>query len=201
MEKRTKIFFDMEFTKLSLDTKIISIGLVDEKHTKVFYAEFTDHGFVLDENDEQTKWMQENVMDNLLLKNKETFFDSKLVNDVELVYVKNTADKVSTLLLEWLQEFGEVEMWSDCLSYDWVLFNSLFGKTALDLPKFIYYIPFDLCTVFKLKGIDPDISREEFCNVTEEVKHSKHNALYDALVIRSCYHKVMGITEEVKESI
>ena len=46
-------------------------------------------------------------------------------------------------------------------------------------------MPFDLCTLFKAKGIDPDISREEFSNMKENSQ--KHNALWDAKVIKRCF--------------
>jgi hypothetical protein len=93
-----------------------------------------------------------------------------------------------------LEQFEQVEMWSDCLSYDWVLFNQIFGH-AFDIPKNVYYIPFDICTLFKLKGIDPDINREKFgCGeVYEEMK--KHNALWDAQVIKMCYDKLKTIQD------
>lgn len=81
----------------------------------------------------------------------------------------------------------QVEMWSDCLAYDWVLFCQLFCG-AFDIPDNVYYIPFDICTMFKLKGIDPDINREEFAGVADAKE--KHNALHDAEVIRSCYWKL-----------
>jgi len=80
-------------------------------------------------------------------------------------------------------------MWSDCLSYDWVLFNQLWGH-AFSIPKNIYYIPFDICTLFKVKGIDPDINRERFLEWPDS--EQKHNALWDARVIKACYEKLMN---------
>jgi hypothetical protein len=93
-------------------------------------------------------------------------------------------------------------MWSDCLAYDWVLFNNIFGQ-AFDIPQNVYYIPFDICTLFKLKDIDPDINRELFAfgepqtfvnnNVKfEGEKILKHNALWDAKVIKYCYEKLIS---------
>jgi hypothetical protein len=79
-------------------------------------------------------------------------------------------------------------MWSDCLAYDWVLFCQLWGG-AFGVPKNIYYIPFDICTLFKEKGIDPDINREEFAGLVAG-EHDKHNALWDAKVIKKCYEKL-----------
>ena len=90
---------------------------------------------------------------------------------------------------DWLGHFKKVEIWSDCLAYDWVLFNNLFGH-AFNIPENVYYIPFDLCTLFKTKGIDPDINREEFAGMTEGAE--KHNALWDAKVIKACVEKLLN---------
>jgi hypothetical protein len=67
-----------------------------------------------------------------------------------------------------------------------VLFNQLYGH-AFNIPKNVYYIPFDICTLMKIKGVDPDINREEFAGVNG----SKHNALHDAKVIKACYEKLI----------
>ena len=95
------------------------------------------------------------------------------------------------LLQKWLEQFGEVEIWSDCLSYDWVLFNQIFGH-AFNIPKNVYYIPFDICTLFYVKGIDADVSRETFAEMSEGSQ--KHNALWDAKVIRQCFVKLQGVS-------
>jgi hypothetical protein len=113
--------------------------------------------------------------------------------------MKSTINSVKKHLEKWLSQFEQVEMWSDCLSYDWVLFNQIFGH-AFTIPKNVYYIPFDICTLFKVKGIDPDISREEFVGSMIEVNDSrncgvgaKHNALWDAYIIRECYTKLINL--------
>ncbi len=115
---------------------------------------------------------------------------------------------IKKYLVHWLCQFEEIEMYSDCLSYDWVLFNNIFG-TAFDIPKNIYYIPFDLCTSLKENNIDPDISREGFCieNYTRLTKKecivnltNKHNALHDAEVIKTCYEILEKMKEEKNAS-
>jgi hypothetical protein len=55
----------------------------------------------------------------------------------------------------------------------------------------VYYIPFDLATLLKMKGVDPDISREEFAQAPPN--GPKHNALWDARVIKACYWNAMGM--------
>jgi len=174
---RTKIFFDTEFTGLHQNTTLISIGLISECG-KTFYAELTDY-----DKSQIDDWLQENVINNLLVKENSTvgldYPDTRIVI--------GTMNSIKTYLTEWLSQFEEVEMWSDCLSYDWVLFNQIFGH-AFNIPKNVYYIPFDICTMMKLKGVNPDVSREEF--VENSVKGKKHNALYDAKIIKACYEKL-----------
>ena len=83
------------------------------------------------------------------------------------------------------------------MSYDWVLFNNIYGG-ALNIPEYIYYIPYDICTFMKLVGVDPDVSREEFALVddgvvVDSVEGRKHNSLFDAKIIKKCFEKLSRI--------
>jgi len=49
----------------------------------------------------------------------------------------------------WLCRYKDIEVWSDYLAYDWVLFCDIFGH-AFKVPKQVYYIPFDICTLMKV---------------------------------------------------
>jgi len=182
MSNPTKIFFDTEFSGLHQKTTLISIGLISECG-KTFYAELTDY-----DKSQIDDWLQENVIANL----------QHDPSDDEFVHIHNgnvfcTGDssKIKTELIAWFAQFESVEMWSDCLSYDWVLFNQIFGH-AFSIPQHVFYIPFDICTLFWAKGIDPDVNREEFSNMKEGSQ--KHNALWDAKVIRECFVKLQGLS-------
>lgn len=168
-----KVFFDTEFTGLHQKTTLISIGMVSEDG-KTFYAEFTDY-----DKKQIDEWLQTNVINNLArsLGTLHQMADSTSYGKTHVI-VRD--------LERWLKQWDTVEMWSDCLSYDWVLFNQLWGH-AFNIPKNVYYIPFDICTLFKVKGIDTDINREEFVGTTGV----KHNALHDAMVIKLCFEKLM----------
>ena len=167
---------DTEFTGLHQETTLISLGIVSEDSRR-FYAEFTDYN-----NNQIDSWLKENVIDKLLLT---PHGNSKYISEkCNYTEVRGNTDEVIEELTRWLGQFENIEIWSDCLSYDWVLFNQIFGH-AFNIPKNIYYIPFDICTMFKLKGIDPDISREKF--IKNSIEGNKHNALYDAKVIKACY--------------
>ena len=182
--KKTKIFFDTEFSGLHQKTSLISIGLISECG-RTFYAEFTDY-----DKSQIDEWIQQNVIDNLYLTPQE--------NNANLKQWTLLGDKkvIKEALTMWLSQFDSVEIWSDCLSYDWVLFNDIFGH-AFNIPKNVYYIPFDICTLFYAKGIDADIFRESFSEMTENSK--KHNALWDAKVIRECFIKLEKDQTKQKE--
>lgn len=198
MEK-TKIFFDTEFTGLHQGTTLVSIGLVSECG-KYFYAELNDY----DQN-QIDDWLRENVIKNLTYNGqRESFFDFIPSTGNACGYCNTETLRIN--LTDWLCQFGEVEIWSDCLSYDWVLFNQIFGH-ASNIPKNVYYIPFDICTSFKENGIDPDVNREKFAAMAfsesgeplffkpngDMISAKKHNALWDAIVIKMCYNKIQNL--------
>lgn len=177
-----KIFFDLEMTGLHQSTTPISIGLVSEDG-RVFYAEFCDF-----EPKQVNEWITENVMAHLRFANGYSWYPAL---DLEHFEMKGSRGEVGNALKQWFAQFESVEMWGDVLPYDWVLFCELFDApidTAERLPRNIYYIPFDIATLMKAKGVDPDISREEYTGIDGQ----KHNALHDAKIIKACYLKLSG---------
>lgn len=172
-----KVFFDTEFTSLRPDTTLMSIGLVSDDN-KEFYAELTDY----DENQVED-WVREHVIGNFMFNDFDPF-----VNELgSVTLVKGNTGEVERQLTAWLSQYDNVKLWSDCCHYDMVLFQGIFGG-AFSVPEHVLYIPFDICTVMEMVGIDPDISREAF--IDEPIEGIKHNALYDAKVIRACYDKL-----------
>lgn len=173
-----KIFFDTEFTGLHKNTTLVSIGLVSD-NGNTFYAECND--FDAKQIDE---WITENVIANLRFANGYSWCPALEDEHFEM---KGTRDEVGNALREWLSQFyrNGCELWSDCLAYDWVLFCDLFGG-AMNIPKEVYYIPFDIATLMKSKDVDPDTNREEYAGI----EGKKHNALHDAKVIKACYEKL-----------
>lgn len=173
-----RIFFDTEFTGLHQNTTLVSIGCVAEDGD-TFYAELTDY-----DRSQVNEWIQTNVIDHLTLLERMVAATDKHMT------VSGNKATVRHYLQKWLEEQSSkdgqpLEMWSDCLAYDWVLFCDLFGD-AFRIPGCVYYIPFDLSTLLKVKGIDPDIIREQYAEMPEG---DKHFALWDAKVIKACYEK------------
>ena len=178
---RTKIFYDAEFTGLHQATSLISIALcADDGRT--FYAEFSDF------NREQCDdWIKQHVLTLTRWandSNSDPFL--RLEDNVQLCYGDTHAVKVA--LLDWLSSYDAIEIWADCIAWDWVLFCQLFGG-ALMLPKQIFYMPFDLVTLFHCKGLDADTSRLEFVLEQGAVLDNQqcHNALFDAQVTQLCH--------------
>ena len=164
-----KVFFDTEFTGLHQGTTLISFGAVADSGEEIYF-EMKDYS-----REQLDDWLRDNVIANLVGAPVPQFD-----TPTAAAHLKN-----------WLSQFEHVEMWSDCLAYDWVLFNQLFGG-AFSIPKNVFYIPFDICTLFKMRGIDPDINREAFANMSG----SKHNALWDAQIIKACYERLTSIEME-----
>lgn len=179
----TQIFFDAEFTGLHQNTSLISLALISsDGHS--FYAEFTDY-----DTNQVDAWLMENVVKHLHFLNIPPVLEKAPIVDPALkveIAICGITETITWALRTWLTQFDQIEMWGDCLAYDWVLFCQLFGGGAECLPRNVYYIPFDLATLFKIYGIDPDVSRRDFAGLAG----TKHDALDDARTIEACYKKV-----------
>ena len=197
---RTKLFLDTEFTGLHQATTLISLGIISECG-KTFYAEFTDY-----DRTQLNDWLEENIIPNTWVAVHEPITSmGEVVGDSRWadVHVFGSSDYIKPFLEKWLSQFEKIVIWSDCLAYDWVLFNQIWGH-AFSIPENVYYIAMDICTLFEMNDIDPDISREEYSEIDMLLKHSlvtnfkrldvnglrKHNALWDAFIIRECYKKL-----------
>lgn len=178
---RTKIFMDTEFTGLHKNTTLISIGLIDE-NGKGFYAELHDY-----DHRQVDEWIKDNVISNLHLPNSSTDYSIGVDNPI---MVRGGSIHVMEQLQIWLEKYEIVEIWGDCLAYDWVLFCELFGG-AMTIPGNVFYIPFDLSTLFRLKDIDPDVNRNEFGGL----EGNQHNAFSDAKAIKACFEKLMEVEQ------
>ncbi len=196
----TRIFLDFEFTGLHQETTPISLGIISDCE-KTFYAEFSDY-----KRRQVDHWIEENVIKKLRFpqpfgEKAEHYIASRaknnpVGNDIYAGYSVELYGNKSDIRKElerWLKQFDRVEVWGDCLAYDWMLFCQIFGH-AFNIPKNVYYIPFDLCTLLKSRGVDPDINREDFARGGEywytEDQIQKHNALWDAKVIKACVDRI-----------
>lgn len=204
------VFFDTEFTELSKNGELISIGLIGYDETKriykTFYAEFTDYN-----KEGLSDFVKDNVLPNLFTKDKEftRSLGIKLIDNFVLpTFRYGSKGYIKESLIEWLQEFNDdIYLVSDVAHYDMVLFIDLFG-TAFDLPKMIcpavYDINNDIMRFYHCNLKDAfDKTREEIVEenidkVDDNIrsiyrlldKEYKHNSLFDAIVIYTIYMSI-----------
>ncbi len=179
----TNIYFDTEFTGLHQHTTLISIGCVSQGGAEI-YCEFTDYN-----KDQVNDWIEKNVIANLTLEPPGK--SNVSVGGPYSWFCGNTA-YIRTELDKWLSQFENVQMVSDCLAYDWVLFCQIWGH-AFSVPANISPAPRDinqeLADFLEISERAAfNINREEFAEI--DGGSQKHNALWDARVIRACYEKI-----------
>lgn len=195
------LYFDTEFTGLVPGTTLISLGIVSETGDK-FYAEFTDYDESLCDD-----WIKENVIKNLLFsRHSNTGYVEESENYKEH-RVSGSTDFIRKCLLEFMNNVRNgkrVQFVSDVCHYDFYLLqNQVFGG-AFKMPDYINPVCYDICqdiNEWSCMGVGNnfnvtrnmrnafDISREKLaeCALLELPKGTKHNALYDAEVIKLLY--------------
>lgn len=197
-------FFDTEFTGLRKDTTLISIGIVSDTGDR-FYAELTDYNESMCD-----EWIEKNVLDHLILSGNADLEESMAADNKTTTVIGSKAD-VRRELMEWLEmdvnfdsDYAAVFV-SDVSHYDMVLLIDLLVGNAKMLPKFItpacHDINQDIATMLDISEKAAfDISREQL--LTDRgialPKGQKHNALYDAEVIKAIYDDfyVWGVIKE-----
>lgn len=178
------LYYDSEFTGLHQNSTLISLAFQADDG-QAFYAEFNDY------NREQCDdWIKKNVLNHTHWLQK-TEAKTGCWEEGVITYSYGDSTHNRQTLTRWLAQYSEIEIWADCLAWDWVLFCQLFGG-AFEIPKQIHYMPFDLVTLFKIKGLNPDTNRDEFADLTNNVSQQgqRHNALHDARLVQACYHKL-----------
>jgi len=104
-----KIFFDFEFTGLTMKTTPISLGMITEDGHK-FYAEFTDY-----DKDQCDEWINDNVISKLLYNDDILYFEND--KDNKKIVIKNDKKSISESVHQWLKQFKDIEFWGDCVAY------------------------------------------------------------------------------------
>ena len=185
------LYLDTEFTGLRQNATLISLALVAEDGRE-FYAEFTDH-----DRQQCDDWIRQNVLAHSRWLREDTAIPAPgQWREGALTLVLGNREQVRDALVDWLAQFAAIEIWADCPVWDWLLLCELFGG-AFGLPKNIYYLPFDLVTLFKAKGLDPDMDRVEFAGWKlgkgKDGAQVRHNALCDARLARACHEKLTDL--------
>ncbi|MGY0615622.1 3'-5' exoribonuclease domain-containing protein [Vibrio sp. FJH11] len=180
-----QLYFDTEFTSLTQQARLLSLAFVDQ-NGREFYAEVAS---------EQTSafdpWIREHVISNMYwLKDpdQKTFEAQQPTSYRTEVY--HNVQTIATQLTQWLSVYDRTEIWADCPAYDWVLLCELFGG-SLNLPKNVNYKVFDLATLLRVKGLDPDIERLALLPDNQHPSGVLHNAMYDAKLLKACVNLIL----------
>lgn len=187
-----RIFFDAEFTGLHKGTTLVSIGLISDEGER-FYAELTD----FDET-QCDEWIEKNVLDHLILSGNEELAKTLGEDGMTTVVLGNKND-VRAELLEWLDNFkDDIQFVSDVCHYDMVLLCDLLADDTILLPlrinPFCHDITQDIAMVLDISEAEAfDFSREELLTNRgiSLPKGQKHNAMYDAEVIKAIYDELL----------
>ena len=178
------LYYDAEFTGLRQHTSLISLALVSDDG-RAFYAEFSDYN-----RDQLDDWLRDNVLAHCRWLTRDNARPG-CHEEEGLTLCFGDSEQIRTALSQWLTQWERVEIWADCPSWDWVLFCELFGG-AFNIPDNIYYLPFDLVTLFKARGLSPDTERQQFTGLQPSgAEGQRHNALFDARLLRAAYHRLM----------
>jgi DNA polymerase III epsilon subunit-like protein len=181
-EYKKFVFLDSEYTSTHAKTTLISIGLVTLEGEEL-YITLNDY-----DRDQVSDWVLENVFRHI--------DESKSITSHE------ACDKVSNFFKNYSN--GEkISIVSAGKNLDQILLFQLWHTKFSKLKYFSFerFLPhylrhrshFDLDTIFFMKGLNPDkIIREEFAGSPVEESIKKHNALYDAKIVRHCFLKLMG---------
>lgn len=172
------VFFDCEYTSLHAYATLISVGMVTLEGNEL-YVVLNDY-----DKSQLTAWVRDNVLDKIAGQ--------------EGVTKKQACEQISAFLENYAD--GEtVSLVAAGKAMDMILLFQLWHTQYPHRKQFHfseclpYYLNhrahFDLDTLFYAAGLDPNLEREEF--VGEPEYNQKHDALYDAIVIRRCYLKVM----------
>lgn len=175
------IYFDTEFTGLHKNTTLISIGLVSDCGKKL-YCECTDY-----DKSQVDDWIYKNVISNL--------WNGNIKNPTIEYYIGKSED-ISKKITNWLKQFETVQFVSDVCHYDFVLLIDLLYKHALNMPynrhsAYCHDINSDIAIAYNISYIDAfNKNRESILygnKVLLDVDIEKHNAIYDAIVIKEIY--------------
>lgn len=193
MKMVINLYFDTEFTGLHKDTTLISIGITSSRGD-AFYAELTDFG-----ETQANPWIKENVLANTVRGGNHKLREM-LDKDQNVLFVIGDKSDIREALKQWLEHFESgIQFVSDVSHYDFVLLVDLLADSALELPGYIsascHDINQDIARVLRVTDQEAfNFSREELLTkLGKELPEGvKHNALYDAEVIKTIYSQLQG---------
>jgi len=183
-EYMSNLFFDTEFTDLQKDAELLSIGIVADTG-ETFYAEVINPDV-----NRCSEFVKQNVLPNM-------YTYGMSMDEIPYVPNMHVGDKnaIAASLEIWLKQFYGIQFISDVCHYDFALLCDLFGGAEY-LPNnaspVCHDINQDIAEYYQISENEAfDKSREEI--LSEFLSGKKHNAMYDARVIRSIYEDLHSV--------
>jgi hypothetical protein len=171
------LFLDAEFTGEHQKTTLVSIGLVGMNEESLLVS-FDDY-----DRDQVTPWLEENVL-SLIDASKSVSSAEGFRRIAEFIESYAGGEQVSLVSAGKLTDIILLfELWLHAHPTR-KYFHSLYC-----LPDCLNHAShYDLNTVLHLAGADAGCDRAAFAGVT--FAGARHDALYDARVVRACFLKV-----------
>jgi DNA polymerase III epsilon subunit-like protein len=179
------VFLDTEFTGEHAYTTLVSIGLVNLENQSIYYT-LNDY-----DKTQVSHWLKDNVLsqidETLSISGKEA------IENIDL-WLRNYSQGEKIILVS----FGKTS--------DMILLFQLWVHIKKDNNPFhfLYHLPnflnhsdhIDFCTLLSVSNVPiSGFNKEEYAKSTEFGK--KHNALYDAKILRSCFIRLLLESENL----
>tara|TARA_B100001540_G_C15779019_1_gene630053 strand:- start:1093 stop:1653 length:561 start_codon:yes stop_codon:yes gene_type:complete len=181
------VFADCEYTGEHSITTLVSLGLVTLDGNEL-YLTLNDY-----EDSQISHWVNENVISKIDKRKSLNSYKACIEVDNFLKKYSNgenviivSAGKATDIILIFqlyhsLHTHRKYFHFSECL------------------PDYINHrMHIDLDTMFIMAGINPKINREEYCKSSDA---NKHNALYDAKIVRKCYLKLLNENQSIFKNL
>lgn len=182
------VFLDTEFTGEHGKTTLVSLGMItmDDQTLEINFNDYNKK--------QVSKWLKKNVLCKL---KKKISYSSRVAFNKIKNFLENysSGDKISLVTAG---KTLDLSLLFDLYKYSKKIKKKNFHWLH-DLPDYLSHNGhLDLNTIFFLAGIK-NINREKFANL--KIKNKKHNALYDAIVVKECFNKLLKKFPKLKKNI
>ena len=195
MNKTMKAFMSTSFAEVGENINLISLGLIVEDGA-TFYAEFNDYDKELLDG-----LIQDGAFGYLKYKEAEKV-PLRIVRGVRNhgVETKGSLRKVSSSFTAMISKYDKVQIVSSNPSYDARALEILDPQAALFGHIVSVDEMIDIDTLLKEKEVDPNTNLHEFAkdhidvdgNAENLLVINKNNALWDAIILKACYEKLIA---------
>jgi DNA polymerase III epsilon subunit-like protein len=181
------VFLDTEFTGEHGKTTLVSLAMVT-MDGQTLEINFNDYN-----KKQVSSWLKKNVLSNLKGKSA---YSSKTA----FIKISNFLENYSSgekIIIVTAGKTLDLTLLFDLYQHSKIKNKNSQFHWLHDLPDYLSHNDhLDLMTMFFLAGLK-NINRENFANL--KIKNNKHNALYDAIIVRKCFNKLLSKFPRLKK--